>query len=143
MNESGARCHRIVGRLLDAAGAVERRLERKVSDASGLSLAQLEFLHHLEEAGGALSLGEVADGLCCVRSNATQLADRLERHGWIRREDDPDDRRCVQAVLTDEGRRRLEKGLAARTEVERRIAEEAGDGDFGRTLARIRSRFGP
>lgn len=141
MNDSEASCHETVDRLLSAARVVERRLEEEVEGEAGLSLAQLDFLHHVDRASGALALGKVAEGLCCVRSNVTQLADRLEKQGWIRREDDPDDRRCVQAVLTDEGRRRLERGWEARMRVERRIAKEAGNGDFGRVLERIRGRF--
>lgn len=134
-------CHRVVERLMDAAGVVERRLDRAVEDASGLSLAQLDFLHHLDRCGGTLPLGKVAERLCCVRSNVTQLADRLETQGWLRREVDSEDRRSVQAVLTEEGRARLERGQAARAEVEREIAETAGDADFARTLEEIRARF--
>jgi len=134
-------CHRVVERLLGAAEAVERRLGTAVEEASGLSLAQLDFLAHVERCGGTLSLGKVAEGLCCVRSNVTQLADRLEAQGWIRREDDPEDRRCVRAVLTGEGRERLRKGQAIRAELEREIAGVAGEDEFARVLERLHERF--
>lgn len=142
MNEvSDPECHWVVGCLIGAASVVEKRLDRAVEEASGLSLAQLDFLDHVERCGGTLPLGKVAERLCCVRSNVTQLADRLETQGWIRRDPDPEDRRSVQAVLTAEGRRRLERGKAARAKVEREIAEAAGDGGFARTLERIHERF--
>lgn len=141
MNEPRSSTRQVVEGLLSAAGAVERRLEREVEEASGLSLAQLDFLQQLERASGELALGKVAEGLCCVRSNVTQLADRLESQGWIRREHDPADRRCVRAVLTNEGRSRLARGAEARRRVEEEIAAEAGNGELGRFLERLRDRF--
>jgi len=141
MNDTCWTPNPLVRSLLSASEAIEKRLEREVYEASGLSLAQLEFLHELEREGGGLSLGRVAKGLACVRSNATQLADRLEAQGLIRREDDPDDRRCVRAVLTTEGQARLEAGAAARTKMESEIAEAAGDGQLGQILERIHQRF--
>lgn len=137
MNEIGLDAHRLAQKLLGAAHSVESDLERAVQDASGLSLAQLDFLENVAEGGGSLPLGKVAEGLACVRSNVTQLADRLEAQGWIRREDDPEDRRCVCAVVTDEGRRRLSEGRAARSRVESRIFEGAGSGELARFLERI------
>ena len=42
----------------------------------------------------------------------TKLADRMEEAGLVRREPCPDDRRATYAVLTDEGRRMLDRALA-------------------------------
>lgn len=142
MNEIRADAHRLAQQLLGAAHSVESDLERAVQEASGLSLAQLDFLENVAEGGGSLSLGKVAEGLACVRSNVTQLADRLEAQGAIRREDHPEDRRCVCAVVTEEGRRRLDEGRAARSRVERRIFGESGDGEMARLLERIQAGAG-
>lgn len=125
MNEASSRTPElgIAGVLLAGAAAVAARLERSVSEASGLTVAQLWFLHHVDRHGGALPLGRVAECLSCVRSNVTQLADRLEVQGLIEREPDPADRRSVRAVLTDEGRERLRRGERARVRIERELAE--------------------
>lgn len=109
-------------RLLHTAGEVEARLARAV-EAGGLSLAQLRVLRGLVEKGGTLPLGGLADLLSCVKSNVTQLVDRLEAEGLVRREPDPEDRRSIRAVLTAEGRRRYERAWQARDEAEREIVE--------------------
>lgn len=139
MNEFASHSHRLAQQLLGAAHSVEADLERAVQEASGLSLAQLDFLENVVDGGGSLSLGKIAEGLACVRSNVTQLADRLEAQGLIRREDDPEDRRCVCAAVTDEGRTRLKEGRAARSRVERRVFGESEDGELAHLLDRIQS----
>lgn len=137
MNNHPSDSHRLARQLLDAAHSVEEELERTVREASGLTLAQLHFLEQVTEAGGGVPLGKVAEGLECVRSNVTQLADRLEAQGWIRREDDPEDRRCVCAVVTEAGRARMEEGRAARARAEDRMFGGDGHGDLARILDRI------
>ena len=47
-----------------------------------------------------ISLSELAEKLTCVRSNVTQLVDRLEADGLAKRADDPADRRAVRAKVT-------------------------------------------
>ncbi|HMH19154.1 MAG TPA: MarR family transcriptional regulator, partial [Burkholderiales bacterium] len=46
----------------------------------------------------------------CVRSNITQLMDRLEADGLVRRVEDLADRRAVRAALTPLGRERQAAG---------------------------------
>lgn len=106
--------------LFEAAGSVHRRLDAAV-EAHGLSLAKMGVLEALVAHGGSLPLGRVADALECVRSNVTQLVDRLEADGLVRRAADPEDRRSTQAVITEEGRQRLEAAARARAEAEAQI----------------------
>src|SRR2546421_11457403 len=78
----------VVSSLLETAEAVESRLEAAVSPL-GLSLAKLGVLHPLAEAREPLSLSELAQRQHCVRSNITQLVDRLEKEGPGRRRPEP------------------------------------------------------
>lgn len=103
--------------VLDALHAVEDRLETAL-EPLGLSLAKLNVLSKLEAAGEPLPLGTVAERCACVRSNITQLVDRLAAEKLVVRSDDPHDRRSVRAELTDEGRARQAAGLAALYKVE-------------------------
>ncbi|HEX7049922.1 MAG TPA: MarR family transcriptional regulator [Longimicrobiales bacterium] len=116
-NEGG---QQLLTQLLHAAREVESRLERAVEER-GLSLAKLGVLRSLVTKGGSLPLGRLADMLSCVRSNVTQLVDRLEAEGLVRREPDPQDRRSTLAVITEEGRERYEAASRAREEAEREI----------------------
>src|SRR5499427_4273840 len=95
--------------VLHAASALESRVEERLADV-GLSLPKLAALRRLSEAGGSLPLGQLADRLACVKSNVTQLVDRLEADGLVSRAADTTDRRSRLAVLTDAGRRAYTRG---------------------------------
>ena len=88
--------------LLHAAQAVEGRMEEAFASV-GLSTARFGVLGQLVQAGEPLPLSEIAARLSCVRSNMTQLVDRLEADGLVRRVNDPDDRRSIRAELTPAG----------------------------------------
>ena len=108
--------------LLGAAQAVEDRIESSLSPL-GLSLAKLNVLGILVGSHGPLTLGELAQKLACVRSNVTQLVDRLESDGLVKREADPADRRSIRAVITDAGRDREKAGSVALSRVQDDISQ--------------------
>jgi len=95
--------------VLHASSALEGRVEARLGEV-GLSLAKLTALRRLAEAGGSLPLGQLADRLSCVKSNVTQLVDRLETDGLVSRTADTADRRSRLAVLTDAGREAHARG---------------------------------
>ncbi len=129
----------LIQRLMQAAAVVEGRLEEAVA-SSGLSLAKLGVLQHLVEAGAPLPLGQLAGRIACVKSNVTQLVDRLEAEGLVLREVDPLDRRIVLAVITAAGRHRYEEAALARTRAEQELATSiplALRADVGEALAAL------
>lgn len=107
-----------VYRLLTALGAIEHRLETALEPV-GLSLSKFGCLANLVEAREALPLRALAERCACVRSNITQLVDRLEAEKLVIRVDDPHDRRSIRAAITSEGRARYTEGLKVIQEVER------------------------
>lgn len=111
--------------LLDAARAVEARVERALAD-EGLSLAKLGALRHLALAEAPLTLTQLAERHCCGRSNVTALIDRLEADGYVERTVDPNDRRTVRAALTEKGRDAYARASAVLAEHERAIDERLG-----------------
>jgi DNA-binding MarR family transcriptional regulator len=111
--------------LLDAARAVEARVERALAD-EGLSLAKLGALRHLALAEAPLTLTQLAERHCCGRSNVTSLIDRLEADGFVERIVDPNDRRTVRAALTETGRTASARASAILAEHERSIDERLG-----------------
>jgi DNA-binding MarR family transcriptional regulator len=108
--------------LMHAAGAVERRLEEALGQV-GLSMPKFGALTHLVRAGGPVSLGECAAKMTCVRSNITQLVDRLEADGLVRRVDDPGDRRGVKALVTPLGIERQAAGAKLVQQVQKEFAK--------------------
>lgn len=99
----------VASSILHAARIIEERTEAALATA-GLSMAKQSALTKLAEAGEPLTLSDLAARLSCVRSNMTQLVDRLEADGLVRRVDDPADRRVVRAELTPLGRKRQAEG---------------------------------
>jgi DNA-binding MarR family transcriptional regulator len=118
MNERPGRTD--LATLLHAAGAAEHDLETKLG-AIGLSLAKLAALKTLAEAGESLPLTQLAERLSCVKSNVTQLVDRLEADGLVQRESDPKDRRTKLATLTAVGRKSCREGLKVQQVTEQNL----------------------
>jgi len=113
---------RIAFSLIHAAHSIESRLEEALATVN-LSGPKFGALSALVVAGQPLSLSELAEKLTCVRSNITQLVDRLEGDGLVKRTDDPADRRGVRAELTKLGRERH----AAGAKVMSKIHEDLGN----------------
>jgi DNA-binding MarR family transcriptional regulator len=89
----------------------------------GLTATKWFALRRLVEAGGSMSLGDAALCLACARSNVTQLIDRLERDGLVRRVPDPIDRRSILAQITDAGRQRYQAGWRAMGKLESSLTD--------------------
>ena len=116
---------------------VVRPLYARDSDVPGLldlPVAQLRALNVLGrgETERTPTMGELAEAVGVALSTATQLVERIEKRGLVRREhSDPDDRRVVRLALTDEGRRllaerrRLRRERLAAALAELRPAEQA------------------
>jgi DNA-binding MarR family transcriptional regulator len=130
---------RLAMELIATAHSIEARLEAAL-EPLGLSLAKFGLLARLAEAGEPLPLSALADRLACVRSNITQLVDRLEADRLVRRIDDSQDRRSIRALLTDEGRSRHAAGVDALRAAQRELfadlpaAERESLGALARTL---------
>jgi len=101
--------------LLHAAHTLEDRVDAALAGV-GLSMPKFSVISELVRAGRPLSLGDLATRLSCVKSNMTQLVDRLEADGLVNRVDDPSDRRAVKAAVTDAGK---EKQAAGAAEIDR------------------------
>jgi DNA-binding MarR family transcriptional regulator len=106
--------------VLHAAGSLEARVEARLAEV-GLSLPKLAALHQLTQAGDSLPLGQLAERLACVKSNVTQLVDRLEADGLVTRTGDPSDRRSRLAVITEAGKSAYARGTTIQQQSEREI----------------------
>jgi DNA-binding MarR family transcriptional regulator len=112
--------HPDLAAILHPVYAAGDQVEAKLN-AVGLSYAKLAALTCLAEAGESLPLGQIAERLACVKSNITQLVDRLEADGLVTREPDPNDRRTKLAVLTPAGRKAVKEGVSVKQEAEREV----------------------
>src|SRR5437763_6727282 len=109
--------------LIHAGRRVEARLEEALAGVE-LSGAKHAALSVLVTQDGPISLSQLAEKLTCVRSNITQLVDRLEADGLVKRIDDPADRRAVRAEVTALGRKRQAAGAKVVHAVLQEVAKE-------------------
>jgi DNA-binding MarR family transcriptional regulator len=109
--------------LIHAAHLIEGRLEEALATVS-LSGPKFAALSALVGAGEPLSMCDLAGKLTCVRSNVTQLVDRLEADGLVRRVEDPKDRRAVRAEISELGRERQAAGAKKTAEVHRELSKQ-------------------
>jgi DNA-binding MarR family transcriptional regulator len=93
-----------INRVL-ATGGVLLRESQHFFRPLGVTEAQFNVLNVLAGAPAGLSQRELGDVLLVDRSNVTGLLDRMEKAGWVRREDHRQDRRIHRVVLTASGRR--------------------------------------
>lgn len=126
--------------LLHAAGVAQDEVEGKLGQI-GLSLARLAALRVLSDAGESLPLTQLAERLSCVKSNITQLVDRLEADGLVRRQLDPRDRRARLATLTPAGRAACREGARVQDEAEHALMQRLS-ADESRQLAGLLSKLG-
>jgi len=125
--------------LMRAAHSLEDRLEEALAEI-GLSGAKFTALSHLMRAGEPLGLGECAARMTCVRSNMTQLMDRLEADGLVQRVHDASDRRSVKAAVTPLGAERHAAGAKRVEQVQRKFESSLSSVDkaaLARALAAI------
>ena len=103
-------------RLLRTHASVTRELSANLVADHGLTINDYEALLHLSHAEeGSLRRVDLAERLMLTPSGVTRLLDGLERDGWVRKGNCDSDARVTYAVLTEEGRERLES--AGRTHV--------------------------
>jgi DNA-binding MarR family transcriptional regulator len=93
---------------LDGTRVLMQALDRQLNADSDLSLTDYDLLVRLSEAPeGRLRMRDLADATLTTRSGMTRAVTRAERVGWVRRVECEDDRRGMNAELTDAGRAKL------------------------------------
>ncbi|MGH3411794.1 MAG: MarR family winged helix-turn-helix transcriptional regulator [Marmoricola sp.] len=108
------------------------RLDRELRDAHDISLTEYEVLVRLsEQPGRKMRMAVLAEAMCYSRSRVTHTIARMERAGLVERAQTDDDRRGVEAVMTRQGRRRLEQAAPTHVAgVREHLVEHASDADF-------------
>jgi DNA-binding MarR family transcriptional regulator len=119
--------------VIRSARHIQERLETVLESVS-LTPAKYQALDALVKAGSPMALSELAGSLRCVRSNITQLADRLELDGLVKRVDDASDRRAIRAVVTPLGIDRHEAGSAAIAGLQVELASSTTSTDRARVV---------
>jgi DNA-binding MarR family transcriptional regulator len=97
--------------LISAKVASWNTLERELSDSHGLGVSDFEVLDHLATKQDGCRAQNLAEAVHLSQSALSRLADRLERHGLVERDNCVSDRRGINLVLTEAGRAKHAKAL--------------------------------
>jgi DNA-binding MarR family transcriptional regulator len=81
--------------------------------STGLSMPQFSVMMQLHYRG-ACGMSEISERFEISAAAASQLVDKLVHHGYIKREEDPNDRRAKVLNLTDKGRDLIQQGIEER-----------------------------
>ena len=86
---------------LQRFGLARDQMRAALASGTGISLADLDALEHLE-AAGPLTQRQLGERLSLTSGAITMLVDRLERAGLVQRRPHPSDRRSVLVGLTEQ-----------------------------------------
>ena len=108
----GAEANQEMERLLREIAATVRRQGRRALGAMGITGPQFDALNQLRRA--AMTMGELCERLEVASSTLTDLIDRMERAGLVKRCRVETDKRVVRLQISDRGRAVIEGVLQAR-----------------------------
>ena len=90
-----------------------------------------------EAPSGSLRMSELASRANSSLSRLSHGVGRLEKQGWVRRERSSEDGRGSVAVLTEQGRRKIEEAAPGHVAEVRRLVFDGLDAEGVRRLAEI------
>jgi DNA-binding MarR family transcriptional regulator len=115
--------------LIDVLGA---EMERD----AGIPMRWYDVLVQLEEAPEGLRMKDLAERILYSKSGFTNVIDRMEKEGFVKRVRPGDDRRSILVVLTDSGRAKMEEARRGHREgLDEHFSSHLADSDV-RALTR-------
>jgi len=91
--------------------------------STGLSMPQFSVMMQLHYKG-ACGMSEVSERFEITAAAASQLVDKLVQSGFIKRDEDPHDRRAKVLNITDKGRELIQRGIEERYRWVDQLAEK-------------------
>jgi len=85
------------------------RLYAEILNSIGLSQPQFAVLIELRHAGKPVTMTEISRKLFITKPAVTNLADRLEKNGFLKRLKHPSDRRVFLLEIQPKGKRTVER----------------------------------
>lgn len=103
-------------RLQEAFRTIMRTMGAQLAEpVSGVTGPQFYILHLLEQRQKC-TVGELAEFMCVKPSAITAMVDRLDKHGYVIRDRDEEDRRVVYISMSESGKSALKLAKKTRRE---------------------------
>jgi DNA-binding MarR family transcriptional regulator len=117
---------------------LQHQLDRELREEHDISFSEYEILVRLSEAeGGRMRMALLADAMSHSRSRVTHTIARMEKADFVQRAAAQSDGRGVEAVMTEQGRRKLVEAAPTHVRgVRKHLVDVADRSDFA-ALGRI------
>lgn len=105
-----------IDQLIELLFKTSRLMKEEMSythDLTHLSILQVQTLIFLHQHQN-VTMSDIADFFHIELPSATSLLNKLYRHRWVARHEDPQDRRLVRVDLTTKGKTMLEQVMRDR-----------------------------
>ncbi|MEV5603195.1 MarR family transcriptional regulator [Streptomyces sp. NPDC052299] len=123
---------------LHATTLLEDHLDRQLQADAGMPHIYYGLLVQLSQAPRhRMRMTELARNAKITRSRLSHAVARLEKSGWVRREECPSDKRGQNAVLTDEGHAMLRRSAPGHVKAVRQAMFDRLTPDQVRSLGEI------
>ena len=117
---------------------LQDRLNRELSAAHGLTMADYEILVRLSERPGRqMRMAQLADALAHSRSRVTHTVARMQNAGLVVRGSSPEDGRGIVCSLTDHGYSVLEAAAHVHVQGVREYVVDLASPDDFQALGRV------
>src|SRR3954447_10929855 len=93
----------------ESAMALIDVLGTEMESDAGLPMRWYDILIHLEETPDGLRMKDLPERILYSKSGFTNVVDRMEKEGLVRRVRPEDDRRSILVLLTGTGRKKMEE----------------------------------
>lgn len=129
--------HPLITTISHVGEWVEDELNQSLNEI-GLSTAKLKGLQHIHQHRCPIALSDLAAQGGCVKSNITQLVDRLAAEGMVERIRSEQDRRKVLARLTPKGEKKYREGMKILKEKENNILSRFSNQEKNKLIELLR-----
>ena len=102
-----------IRQFMDIAMHHSMRERAHFAKATGVSMPQFGILMQLHYRGNC-GVSDISDRFDITNAAASQLVDKLVQGGFIKRDEDPSDRRAKLLNLTEKGREFIQQGIEER-----------------------------
>lgn len=134
-----------IERLLRRVSFIIKKRGRDILKDFDITTPQFLALQVLRDHPG-ITMGELCDKLFLAYSTATDLVDRMENHGYVTRQRDPEDRRVIRLFITEKGEFIIGEVITARRRYVDQILKELSEEEIeqlARSLEKLNSLMRP
>ncbi|GAB3281939.1 MarR family winged helix-turn-helix transcriptional regulator [Parasphingorhabdus pacifica] len=110
----------VIGRVLRAAAILRQRLDATIAD-EGLNRAEFDLLCALRRTGAPVTPGRLNNLTVSSGAATTKRIHQLAERGLLERTTDERDRRSARVLLTEHGRKVIDRAFTRNIEVERSL----------------------